>query len=55
MDLIHCNGPVYEQILKKGDARQTLFTGSSKVGEHLVKVLNGKVKLEGSNMAASKQ
>lgn len=46
LDFINCSGPVYEQVLKKGDARQTLFTGSSKIGEHLIKVLNGKVKLE---------
>jgi len=26
--------------------RNTLFTGSSKVGEHLAKLLNGKIKLE---------
>ena len=37
MDFIHCDGPVMEKILKKGDAKMTLFTGSSHVGEHLVK------------------
>jgi len=46
LDLIHCSGGVMEQVIKKGDARQTLFTGSSWIGEHLVKVMNGKVKLE---------
>ena len=46
LDLIHCDGPVAEHILKKGDAKVTVFTGSSKVGEHLVKALNGKVRLE---------
>ena len=35
-----------ENVLKKGKARNTLFTGSSKVGEHLAKSLSGKVKLE---------
>ena len=40
------NGAVMEKALKKGDARTTVFTGSSKVAEHLVKSLNGKVKIE---------
>jgi 1-pyrroline-5-carboxylate dehydrogenase len=35
-----------EQILKKGNAKTTLFTGSSRVGEHLAQKLAGKVKLE---------
>lgn len=35
-----------EHILKKGNARMTLFTGSSRIGEHLVKKLDGKVRLE---------
>merc|ERR1719469_75693 len=35
-----------EKILKNADAKMTLFTGSSKVGEHLVKALKGKVRLE---------
>ena len=35
-----------KKILKQADARMTLFTGSSRVGEHLVKALRGKVKLE---------
>jgi 1-pyrroline-5-carboxylate dehydrogenase len=46
MDFLHCDGPVMENILKKGGANLTLFTGSSKVGEHLMKKLDGKVKLE---------
>merc|ERR1711957_46552 len=46
LDFLHCEGPQMEYILKKGDARTTLFTGSSRVGEHLVKKLDGKVKLE---------
>lgn len=47
MDFIHTtDGPLVEKILKKGKARMTLFTGSSKVGEHLVKSLEGRVKLE---------
>ena len=46
MDFIHADGPVMEKILKQADAKMTLFTGSSKVGEHLVKALKGKVKLE---------
>jgi len=35
-----------EQVLRKGNARNTLFTGSSRIGEHLVKRLDGKVRLE---------
>lgn len=35
-----------EKVLKTADARMTLFTGSSKVGDHLSKSLNGKVRLE---------
>ena len=46
MDFIHADGPVMEKILKQADAKMTLFTGSSKVGEHLVKSLKGKVRLE---------
>lgn len=46
MDFLHADGPVMEKILKKGDAKNTLFTGSSYVGEHLVKSLRGKVRLE---------
>jgi len=46
LDFIHCEGPVMEKILKQADAKMTLFTGSSKVGEHLIKQLKGKVRLE---------
>jgi 1-pyrroline-5-carboxylate dehydrogenase len=35
-----------EKILKQGNVNNTLFTGSSAVGEHLVKKLDGKVRLE---------
>ena len=33
-------------MLKHGKFRNTLFTGSSKVGNHLTNVLNGKIRLE---------
>ena len=46
LDFIHADGPVMEKILKQADAKMTLFTGSSRVGEHLVKALRGKVRLE---------
>lgn len=46
LDFAHADGPITEKILKKGKARMTLFTGSSKVGEQLVKSLDGKVRLE---------
>jgi len=46
VDFLHADGPIMEHILKKGGAQNTLFTGSSHIGEHLVKALQGKVKLE---------
>lgn len=46
LDYINCDGPVMEKILVKGGSNMTLFTGSSRVGEHLVKKLDGKVRLE---------
>jgi len=45
-DFLYADGPVMEKILTKGNVRNTLFTGSSKIGEHLSKVLNGKIRLE---------
>ena len=47
LSLLHGpNGSVMEHILKKGQARTTLFTGSQEVAEHLTKSLKGKVRLE---------
>jgi 1-pyrroline-5-carboxylate dehydrogenase len=46
LDLLHSNGSTVEYILKNAPARQTLFTGSSKVAEKLVKSLNGRIKIE---------
>lgn len=46
LDYVCCDGPVMEKILVKGGSNMTLFTGSSRVGEHLVKKLDGKVRLE---------
>lgn len=46
LDMVHSDGPVAEAILKQGHANMTLFTGSSRIGEHLMKKLNGKVRLE---------
>ena len=46
LDFINCDGPTTEMILKKGKSNMTLFTGSSKVGEHLMKKLDGRVRLE---------
>ena len=48
LDFLYSEGPVAEYVLTKGDAKTTLFTGSSKIAEHLVKVLNGKIKIEDS-------
>ena len=46
LDLMHSEGPVMERVLKQSEARMTLFTGSTRVGEHLAKSLCGKVRLE---------
>mmetsp|Transcript_31593 Transcript_31593/g.48299 ORF Transcript_31593/g.48299 Transcript_31593/m.48299 type:complete len:240 (+) Transcript_31593:206-925(+) len=46
MDFIHCEGEVIEHILTEGDAQMTLFTGSSRVAEHLAEKLRGKIRLE---------
>lgn len=46
MDFLYADGPTMQQILVKGKVKNTLFTGSSTVGEHLAKVLAGKIKLE---------
>lgn len=46
VDFLYADGATMQKILIKGEVRNTLFTGSSKVGEHLAKVLNGKIKLE---------
>jgi len=35
-----------EKVLTKGNVRQTLFTGSSRVAESLSKTLRGKVRIE---------
>ena len=46
MDFLYADGPIMEKILTKGNVRNTLFTGSSHIGEHLAKKLSGKIKLE---------
>eukprot|EP00468_Gymnochlora_sp_CCMP2014_P005124 CAMPEP_0167754318 /NCGR_PEP_ID=MMETSP0110_2-20121227/8202_1 /TAXON_ID=629695 /ORGANISM="Gymnochlora sp., Strain CCMP2014" /LENGTH=513 /DNA_ID=CAMNT_0007640181 /DNA_START=136 /DNA_END=1677 /DNA_ORIENTATION=- len=46
VDLLWSSGPVMMDILKKGDSRMTLFTGSQAVAELLTIELKGKVKLE---------
>lgn len=43
---MQCDGPVTEKILKRGNVKQTLFTGSSKIAEHLSKQLAGKIRIE---------
>lgn len=45
-DFLYADGDVMEKILVKGNVKNTLFTGSSKVGEHLAKALNGRIRLE---------
>lgn len=46
LDFIHCDGPLMEKILMKSNANMTLFTGSSTIGERLVRQLKGKIRLE---------
>lgn len=46
MDFLYADGPAMEKILTQGGVRNTQFTGSTKVAEHLSKLLNGKVRLE---------
>ena len=46
VDLIHSDGPVMNELLMKGDPKNTLFTGSQKVAEKLAIDLKGRVKLE---------
>jgi 1-pyrroline-5-carboxylate dehydrogenase len=46
VDFLYADGSVMQKILLKSAVRNTLFTGSSKVGEQLAKALNGKIKLE---------
>eukprot|EP00434_Breviolum_minutum_P024381 symbB.v1.2.021531.t1/scaffold1865.1/size98072/8 len=46
VDYIYCDGPVFNEILLRGDAKMTLFTGSQRVADKLAVDLKGKVKLE---------
>eukprot|EP00930_Biecheleria_cincta_P069895 TRINITY_DN57570_c0_g1_i1.p1 TRINITY_DN57570_c0_g1~~TRINITY_DN57570_c0_g1_i1.p1 ORF type:complete len:549 (+),score=99.64 TRINITY_DN57570_c0_g1_i1:49-1695(+) len=46
IDFIYSDGPVFNEVLVKGNARMTLFTGSQHVAEKLAVDLKGKVKLE---------
>ncbi len=45
-DFINCDGPTMQRVLRQAKPRNTLFTGSSRVGELLTKELKGKIKLE---------
>ena len=46
LSLIFCHGPVMSQILVKGGARMTAFTGSFEGAEKLCATLKGKIKVE---------
>mmetsp|Transcript_43014 Transcript_43014/g.134964 ORF Transcript_43014/g.134964 Transcript_43014/m.134964 type:complete len:343 (-) Transcript_43014:89-1117(-) len=46
VDYMYSDGAVANKVLRDGDARVTLFTGSQHVAEHLVVDLKGRVKLE---------
>lgn len=43
---LNCRGPVAQEVITQTPVRLTQFTGSTKVGEMLAKVTNGKVRLE---------
>jgi 1-pyrroline-5-carboxylate dehydrogenase len=46
VDMMFGGAKATEQILKGAKFRNTQFTGSSVVAEHLTKVLNGKIRIE---------
>ncbi len=46
LDVLHCSNAEMEKLLKLKVFRMHQFTGSSKVAEHLMQVLNGKLKIE---------
>jgi len=46
MDFLNCRGPVAQEVITQTPVRLTQFTGSSRVGELLCEVTNGKVRLE---------
>eukprot|EP00931_Biecheleriopsis_adriatica_P017333 TRINITY_DN12467_c0_g1_i2.p1 TRINITY_DN12467_c0_g1~~TRINITY_DN12467_c0_g1_i2.p1 ORF type:complete len:551 (-),score=109.82 TRINITY_DN12467_c0_g1_i2:86-1738(-) len=46
VDYIYCDGPVFNDVLLRGNARMTLFTGSQAIADKLAVDLKGKVKLE---------
>lgn len=43
---MNCKGPVAQEVITQTPVRNTLFTGSSRVGELLAEATHGKVKLE---------
>lgn len=46
VDMMFGNGPATELVLTQGNFRNTQFTGSSKIANHLCKVLNGRIRIE---------
>ena len=44
--MIHCDGPVMENLIKMTDFRMTQFTGSSKIANRLAEITKGKIKIE---------
>eukprot|EP00913_Durusdinium_trenchii_P032490 g30418.t1 len=42
VDYIYCDGPVFNEVLLRGDAKMTLFTGSQRVADKLAVELKGK-------------
>lgn len=46
IDYIYCDGPVFNELVVRGNCRMTLFTGSQAVAEKLTLDTRGRVKLE---------
>ena len=45
LDLINCSGAVMQLVLLNGHPRNTIFTGSSRVGDLLACQLKGRIKV----------
>lgn len=46
LNLIHCDGPNMEKLLRMTHFRMVQFTGSSKIANHLAELLKGRIKIE---------
>ena len=51
IDFVYSDGPVFNELIVKGNSRMCLFTGSQAVAEKLTLDLRGRVKLEDAGLA----